>query len=78
MGVQQALSLRRPNAGIVKATLKEPGRAHVREVVKVKAHVDEQTVEGPLAKRHARGNALADEAAKLGVLAHPQLPWTPA
>ena len=73
MGLHAALSWRRPNAGIVKATLKEQGRAHVAAVVKVKGHVEEAEVGDPRLKRHARGNRLADEYADRAVWEHPVL-----
>ena len=73
MDVQRALSWRRPHAGIIKATLKEPGLRHIKGVLKVKAHVDEGTVDDSILKRHARGNTFADEAAALGVDVHPHL-----
>ena len=71
--VAEALSWRRPNAGIIKASFRHASRNHVIDVLKVKGHVDEAAVEDPVLKRHARGNAFADEAAKLGVLEHPVL-----
>ena len=71
MPLSDALCWRRPNAGIMKATLKHEGRKHVQEVVKVKAHVNEHDLVDPVAKRHAKGNSLADEAAALGRECHP-------
>jgi hypothetical protein len=73
MDVQRALSWRRPHAGIIKATLKEPGLRRVKGVLKVKTHVNEREVEDPNLKRHARGNTFADEAAALGADVHPNL-----
>lgn len=73
LDIRTKLSWRRPNSGIIKFTLKQEGLGHVREVVKVQAHVEEHSVDDPVLKRHARRNEMADASADLGVWKHPVL-----
>ena len=72
-GLDRALGWRRPHAGIMKWTLKQPGLKLIQEVCKVKAHMDESTIDDPVLRRMAIGNGFADEAAKLGAWEHPVL-----
>ena len=71
--VMDALSWRKPHAGSIRGTHRHKGRKHIREDVKVKAHVSVDSVEDPVLKRHAKGNDYADETAKLGASMHPVL-----
>ena len=49
----------------------DTGARFIRQVVKVKAHVDASTVQDPVLRRHAVGNEIADDLAKQGRLMHP-------
>ena len=72
--LREALDRNRPHAGILKDTLKFENRKFAQQTVKVKAHVcelgEEARIADPVARRHARGNNLADKAAKDGLSAH--------
>ncbi len=72
-GISRQLDPRRTYAGILRDTLKNRHKQHYLEgILKVKAHQRIEAMDEGDAKRHAKGNQLADDHAKQAVDMHPQ------
>ncbi len=71
--VSRQLDGRRKYAGVLLAAHRDPtSLRRIKSLVKVKAHQDIDAIQDPDEKWRARGNEMADEAAKLARDRHPQ------